>query len=318
MTVRDHVPAWAFPQLVALALALGALAAAPKPCIAAGLFSHVFAQSSAKAAPDDSQSAAAVSAINQALDERRYVDASALLDEAVVRNPNSPELVLLTGELMLARGHCPEAMAAFRSVEAQSAERARALEGEGICLSLLGRSDESLGDLKQATDLDHTLWRAWDALGVEYDARRDWPHAQAAYAKALAAPGVRTAIVLNNRGYSHLLQRQTDLAAADFVAALEKEPALAEARTNLRLTLGIEGHYARAALAGDGDDRAAVLNNVGVAAALRGDYVSADKMLNEAIAAKGQFYSRASENLQIAHELAARRDAAAADSNAVP
>jgi Flp pilus assembly protein TadD len=153
---------------------------------------------------------------------------------------------------------------------------------------------------------------------VEYDMRRDWAHAEAAYAKALAAPGANTAVVLNNRGYSRLLQRQTDLAAADFVAALEKDPSLAEARTNLRLTLGIQGHYTRAALTGDGDDRAAVLNNVGVAAALRGDYMAADKLLNEAIAAKGQYYNRAAQNLQISHTLAARRDQASASADAVP
>ena len=151
------------------------------------------------------------------------------------------------------------------------------------------------------------MWRAWNGLGREYDIRHDWTHSADAYEHAMAAPGANTAVVLNNRGYSHLLQHQVDQAATDFVAALQKDPALAPARTNLRMALAMQGQYDRAAMTGVGDDRAAVLNNVGLAAAMRGDYGEADKLLNDAIAAKGEFYSRAAENLQLSRELAARR-----------
>jgi Tfp pilus assembly protein PilF len=101
-----------------------------------------------------------------------------------------------------------------------------------------------------------------------------------------------------------------DLASADFVAALERDPALAAARTNLRITLALQGAYGRASSTGVGDDRAAVLNNVGLTAAMRGDYPQAEKLLTEAIAAKGQYYARAAENLQLSHDLAARADEA--------
>jgi Flp pilus assembly protein TadD len=301
-----------------LALALATLVATPATSVAAGLFSRASSQSNEGSTPRNAKVDALAAAISQALDERRYVDAGALLDQAVAQNVNSPEITRLTGDLLLARGRYADALTVFRGLAAVPAEKARGLEGEGLALSLLGRSSEALTDLKQATALDKTLWRAWNDLGAEYDGLRDWKNAQAAYAKALEAPGANTAIVLNNRGYSRLLQRQTDAAAADFVAALQKDPSLAEARTNLRLTLGIEGHYGRAAMTGVGDDRAAVLNNVGVAAAMRGDYVSAEKMLNEAIAARGQFYGRAAENLQISHELAARTEDATTEADAVP
>jgi Flp pilus assembly protein TadD len=236
----------------------------------------------------------------------------------VVQSVKSPELSRLSGDLFLARGRYADALTVFRGLVSDPSEKARALEGEGLALSLLGRSDEALADLKQATGLDKNLWHAWNGLGAEYDRRRDWKNAEAAYAKALVAPGANSAIVLNNRGYSWLLQRDTEQAKSDFVTALERDPSLTQARTNLRLTLGIEGHYSRAAMTGVGDDRAAVLNNVGVAAAMRGDYVSADKMLNEAIAARGQFYGRAAENLQISHELAARKDETQTETDAVP
>jgi Flp pilus assembly protein TadD len=172
----------------------------------------------------------------------------------------------------------------------------------------MGKSDDALADLKDATTLDKTLWRAWNGLGREYDMRKDWKKSQAAYATALAAPGVNAAIVLNNRGYSHLLQQEPTLATPDFVAALDKDPTLAAARTNLRITLAMEGEYSRASATGSGDDRAAVLNNVGLAAAIRGDYLEADKLLTEAIAAKGEFYARAADNLQLSKQLEARAE----------
>jgi Flp pilus assembly protein TadD len=194
--------------------------------------------------------------------------------------------------------------------------RARSLEGSGIVLSMQGQSDAAMADLKTATGLDKTLWRAWNALGREYDLKQDWPKSKAAYSTALAIPGANTAIVLNNQGYSLLLQKQMDGAAADFVAALERDPSLAAARTNLRLTLAVEGNYARASVIGVGDDKAAVLNNVGLAAAMRGDYLEADKLLNQAIAAKGQYYGRAAENLQLSRNLAERTDEATVASDA--
>ncbi|HXU99531.1 MAG TPA: tetratricopeptide repeat protein [Caulobacteraceae bacterium] len=285
----------------ALALILTAAAA---PSLAFNPFGHGKSHAPAPAAAG--QAGDAATAVRQALDERRYVDAADLLAKAEVTNVKSAQLTCLRGELFLARGDFPDALAAFRSVAGDPGQRARALEGEGLALSLTGKSDDALAALGEATRLDKSLWRAWNGLGREYDTRRDWKKSQAAYMAALAAPGGDAAIVLNNRGYSHLLQRQTTEAAADFVAALAKDPGLAAARTNLRITLAIEGQYARAAVTGVGDDRAAVLNNVGLAAAIRGDYLEADKLLAEAIEARGQFYARASDNLALAKELEAR------------
>jgi len=288
--------------------AIALLLAAPAPALASGLFSHLAPHAPAKAAPTGS-AAVLARQIRDALDERRLVDAGNLLDQANVGNVKSAELTTLRGDLMLLRGRFPEAIDLYKTVDADPTQRAEALEGEGLAKSLLGRSDDALTDLKAAIALDKTRWKAWNALGREYDLRRDWPKAKAAYATALAAPGANTAVVLNNRGYSQLLQNQATLAAADFVAALDKDPSLGAARTNLRIALAVEGHYVRASTTGVGDDRAAVLNNVGLAAAVRGDYIQADKLLNAAIAAKGQYYARAAENLELAHDLAARSDA---------
>lgn len=291
------------PLSAALALATAS------PCLASP-FGHMFGgkPKAEKAAPGDAAGQLA-DQVRQALDDRRYVDAADLLEKANIAKLRSPRLTTLDGELLLARGQFADALTQFRSVANNPVEKPRALEGEGLALSLTGKSDEALADLKQSTALDKTLWRAWNGLGREYDMRKDWKLSQAAYAQALAAPGANAAIVLNNRGYSHLLQKQTELAVADFVAALDKDPALAAARTNLRITMAIEGHYDRASMTGEGDDRAAVLNNVGLAAAIRGDYDEAGKLLNAAIDAKGKYYERASDNLKLTKELQARAQA---------
>jgi Flp pilus assembly protein TadD len=287
-----------------LALALAAMMA-PAPALAFNPFARLAGKPHA-VVQDTSKAGDAAAQIRQALDERRYVDAGDLLEKAEVAGIKSPQLVCLRGELQLARGDFAGALNVFHTVVNDPSERPLALEGEGLALSMSGKSDPALADLKEATTLDKTLWRAWNGLGREYDMRSNWKLSQAAYAAALAAPGANAAIVLNNRGYSHLLQHQTTEAAADFVAALGKDPALAAARTNLRITMAMEGQYTRAAATGVGDDRAAVLNNVGLAAAIRGDYIEANKLLGEAIAAKGQFYARASDNLELSKELQAR------------
>jgi len=284
---------------------IAATALGAAPCLASP-FGHLFAKPHpvSEASSDNAQVLA--EQVRQALDERRLVDAADFLEKAKAENVHSPALTALTGELFLARENFETALSQFRLVDQVPAERARALQGEGIALSMLGRSDDALATLKQATAADKTLWRAWNGLGREYDMRRDWKKSEAAYAEAMAAPGANIAVVLNNRGYSHLLQKQNDLAAADFVAALDKDPGLTAARTNLRITMAMQGHYDRAAVTGAGDDRAAVLNNVGLAAAIRGDYVEAGKLLNQAIEAKGKYYERAVDNLQLTKELQVR------------
>jgi Flp pilus assembly protein TadD len=164
---------------------------------------------------------------------------------------------------------------------------------------------------------DPDLWRAWNALGGEYDRRQDWKNAEDAYDHALKASR-QAAIVLNNRGFSRVLQNRLDEGIADLVAALQKKPDLAAARTNLRLAMGLKGDYERAMAAGPQEDKAALLNNVGYAALLRGDNAQAQEMFNKAISARGQFYGRASSNLEMAEGLKSRTSQGPAAPNAIP
>jgi Flp pilus assembly protein TadD len=276
-------------------LLFAAIAATPAQ---AGIFGR-----EAKASPQVSE--AAIAEIQRALDEQRLIDAGRMLDSAQVAGVHDPRLQVLGGDLNLRRGRLNAAYASYRAAEADQAMLARALQGQGITLSLQGRSDEAMATLQRAVEADPGAWRAWNALGREYDNRTQWAQAEAAYAQAMSTSG-GDALVLNNRGYSRLLQHRRDEAVADFVAALSKRPSLTEARTNLRLALAMRGDYDRALAGGAPGDQAALLNNAGFAAGMRGDYAKAEVLLGQALELKSEYYGRASENLKVVRALAAQ------------
>jgi len=238
-----------------------------------------------------------VTVIQQALDDQRYVDAGTLLDRALILGKDDVRLTFLAGELNLARGRYEAALASFKQIDAQPKFRARALEGEGIVMSLTGRTDEALPVLEAAVSADPGAWRAWNALGVIYDRGHEWIKADTAYEQAMKASGT-SPLVLNNRGFSRLSQHRLDDAAADFVAALQKKPDFASARNNLRLAIAMKGEYARATEGASAADRASILNNAGFAAMARGDYPAAENLLGQAIQARGEYYSVATANLE--------------------
>lgn len=248
---------------------------------------------------------ARIEEIHRAIDEARLLDASQLIDQATNGGSRDPRLSVLSGEVGLARGRLEQALKDFAAVESQPSTSADALQGEGVALARLGRTAEAIAMLKRALALSPESWRAWNALACEYDHQKDWLSAEAAYERSMAASN-GAAIVHNNRGYSRLLQGRYDEAVADFVAALDRKPDLAEARTNLRLALAFRGEYARSVTAGPQDDAAMLLNNAGFAAGVRGDYGRAEELLGEAIKARAQHYERASENLKLVRALEAQ------------
>jgi len=244
-----------------------------------------------------------ISQIQGAFDDQRYLDASKILDQALLMSGSDPRLTYWAGELSLARGRYQDALANFASIKTNPEVRGLALEGEGIALAKLGRPDEAMTSLQAAVAADPTAWRAWNALGSEFDRRHDWSSAEAAYARAISSSG-GAAIALNNRGFSRLSQKKPDQAILDFVAALQKKPDLTPARNNLRLAMSMQGEYDRAVKGAAAADQAAVLNNAGFGAMLRGDYAKAKELLTQAMKVKGGYYTLAAANLETTQSLA--------------
>jgi Flp pilus assembly protein TadD len=253
-----------------------------------------------------------VDEVRRAIDEQRLLDAGQIIDRAIFSGVKDARLSLLSGELGLARGRLDNALRDFAVAEASPATSVEALQGKGIALARLGRTDDAIATLEKAVALSPDGWRGWNTLASQYDRRRDWSRAEAAYVRAMANSG-GSPIVLNNRGYSRLLQSRYDEAVSDLVAALDKKPDLAAARTNLRLALAFKGDYSRSITGGPQEDRAALLNNAGFAAGVRGDYGKAEDLLGQAVKSRAQFYERASENLKLVQSLSAQSKAAARD-----
>ena len=274
-----------------------ALAASPAQARFLGMGGH--------SKPHTSVTDADIAQVQRAIDEQRFIDAGRMLDQASLAGIHDNRLVLMTAELSLARGQTETALTQFRTIDTDPASRGKAFEGEGVALSVLGRREEALITLQKAVAEDPSAWRAWNALGSEYDNRHDWTQAEAAYDHALVDSG-GAAIVINNRGYSRLLQNRLDEAASDFVEALKKRPDLNAARTNLRLAMAMRGDYDRAVAGGAQTDQATLLNNAGFAAILRGDYAKAQDLLDQAMKIKGEYYGRASANLDLARDMTSR------------
>ena len=295
MSSKSRVVAGSLAGAIGLALVLSAGSAQ------AGLFKRRVATPPAATTSTD----VGIKEIQRALDESRLLDAGRMLDEARLAGVKDPRLNLVSGQLSLKRERYDVALEAFKAAEATPAIRPAALEGEGISLSMLQRSDEALAVLQEAVAADSSAWRAWSALGGEWDKRREWARAEEAYGHALklsrdAAPA------LNNRGYSRLLQGRLDDAVTDLVAALRKDPSLAPARTNLRLAMAMRGEYDQAMAGAGSDNPSAALNNAGFAAMMRGEYDRAIDLFQKSMESKGEFYARASANLQVARSLKAQ------------
>ena len=246
--------------------------------------------------------------IDKAIAEGRLKSAGDLILRADKRFPG-PELMLRQAELMLAAGSFAEAATAFQRLEADPVVGVRAMVGRGITAIRAGHPEAAEALLADAVGRDPSQARAWSARAVLADRRHDWASAERFYAAALkAAPDVPE--VLNNRGYSRLLQGRHAEAEADFDAALKARPDLKPAQTNLKLAKAMQGRYAEAFTSNNRDELARDLNTIGVAAMLRGDHRIAESYFARAIEMNTRFDRTASANLAylktIAPELGGR------------
>lgn len=283
----QHIAFAALLVALVLVLASPALAGKRKPVVPAVPVTAV-------APPTPTPTPAALALLDAAIADGRLDDARQML--APMWSSGAPEVMLRNAELALASGSLPEAAEGFSGlVDGPLAAAAR--QGLGITRFRQGRAVEARAELEQAVALDATQARAWNALGVMADKARDWPAADAAYARAIAAaPG--DARMIANRGWSMLLRGHPVAAEQDLARALAMAPGLAQARTNLALARAMQGRYEDAFRLSDKKTLATDLNTVGYAAMMRGDLAVAEAYLNRALSLNPQFDRAAWANLQ--------------------
>lgn len=233
-----------------------------------------------------------------AIQAERYKEAASYFQRILKDMPKDGQARLGLGEAYLGQGRLEDALAQFESLDekADAAHQAKALQGQGIVLLRQGEKEKALLLLDRAVERDGGLWRSWNALGRLKDAGKDYTAARKAFRKAIEL-NPKAALLHNNLGFSLLASGEPVYAEASLNRALQLDPGLAVAATNLRLALALQGRYGPALAGASVKDRPVVMNNVGYAALLRGDHQRAKTLFQDALAAAPGFFGEAKRNL---------------------
>ncbi len=290
----------------AIALAITALTLAG--CAGAG---QEPPQTVAEAPQAPAVSPGTLESAERAIAEGRLQDAGRILEPVLQIDPANTRARLALAELHLAGGSLNRAAGVFGGLVDDPEVGPAANQGMGIAMLLSGIEDPGVEHLRRAVAADPSLWRAWNALGSHYDAGGQWAAASEAYANALAEQP-EAATVYNNRGFSLFMQGRLDEAIADLSQALRLDPDLELAQVNLRLALAWNGRYAQAMSGADQQDMAALLNNIGYIALLRGDLENAEAYLLRAMEVDPSFNEIAWRNLAYLRDVRELSSASAA------
>ena len=261
--------------------------------------------------PEDIPPVAEPGTINlaeDALKEGRLKDAEILLERYLLTFPDDPRGKLGVAELRLALGDTGGSLQAFRELLESPEVEVDARQGYGIVLMLVGETEAALRELSAAVEADPTRWRAWNALGAYYDSQEQWALSDNAYRRALALRP-EEATILNNLGFSLLMQGREEEAVRTLQDALRLDPTAELTKTNLRIAYAHLGQYRRA-VAGTADDneQARALNNAGYVALLRGDYDAAEAYFEQAMEADPTYNEVAARNLDFLSSIRADPD----------
>ena len=251
----------------------------------------------------------------RAVDERRFDDARKLVQRVLISEPGNLRAHLIQAEALRGAGQPGKAASSFEKILAKDELppqlAARAHQGYGLSLLFQGKPTTSREHLQKAVAFDRTLWQAWNGLGYLHDLEDEWDKSEFAYGQALA---VRpdSAPLLNNRGFSRMMQGKSEAALADLQRSLRLDPELEVAETNLRLALASQGAYANALSGVPSEKRSDVLNNIGFMALIRGDYDNAEAYLRQAMDSDASFNKAAHRNLAYLESLKQSRSSAIA------
>jgi Flp pilus assembly protein TadD len=133
-----------------------------------------------------------------------------------------------------------------------------------------------------------------DAMVADQD--KDWPTADAAYARAEKL-STRPAAILNNWGVSQMSRGDLTGATATFKRAVSFDSRLFGAKNNLAIVRGLQGEFSLPLVPLTDEERAILLNNLGIIAMRKGDEQVARGLFAAAIEAHPQHYASAADKL---------------------
>lgn len=234
--------------------------------------------------------------IDRAIEHGRLIQAH----EMISMGGHSPELLRspiylrILGQLALAENNNGDAYLRYRMARDANPKDCLAWEGMGLAALRLGRNNAAQAALNEATRLCIDRWQSFNALGVLADRSGDWAAGKDAYARALlVAPNQPE--IMNNAGFSLVLQGRFDEAEAVLTKAKLFAPRDERIANNLDLALAGQGKSITVATAA----QAYRLNNVGYMAYLAGNLDTARSYFSDAMKLSPSFFERASANLEM-------------------
>jgi len=133
-----------------------------------------------------------------------------------------------------------------------------------------------------------------DAMVADQD--NDWAAADEAYARAEKL-SPRPAAVLNNWGVSQMSRGDLGAAEVTFRRAISFDSRLFSAKNNLAIVRGLQGQYKLPLVPLSDEERAVLLNNLGIIAMRQGDEKIARGLFAAAVDAHPQHYASAVDKL---------------------
>ena len=123
-----------------------------------------------------------------------------------------------------------------------------------------------------------------------------WDTADIAYERA-ARSSTRPARILNNWGVSKMARGDLFATEKTFERALSFESNLFSAKNNLVIARGLQGKFTLPIVPLDDEERAILLNNLGIIAMRQGDERTAKGLFAAAVEAHPKHYSGAADRL---------------------
>jgi Flp pilus assembly protein TadD len=235
--------------------------------------------------------------LRTALDSNRLIQVERMIASMQPTCREHRSFMALTARWALRTGRSEQALSLYLRLMAQAPNDPELVSGAGRAAYHAGRIDQAYQWLSRATALPNADWRAWSALGVLHDRRREWEASERAYARA-AQLAPNQAAIWNNRGYSLLLQRRFAEALIYLDRAYGLDPNDEAVRRTRTIGHAMAGRFDPARRpresAREWADR---LNNMGYAAWLAGDTEAARRLLAQAIEASDTRFARAEANL---------------------
>lgn len=129
------------------------------------------------------------------------------------------------------------------------------------------------------------------------DSKKQWDKADSFYETAV---GLTTtpASVMNNWGFSKLTRGDYSGAERLFTEAIRNDDSLFTAKNNLVLARGAQGNYVLPVVPMTQIERAELLHTMGLAAVKRGDVVTGQGLMREAIDTHPQHFEAAARSLK--------------------